>query len=112
MNLINVFTLDVKTPVLLVFWNNIELSFIGNMMSFPGANAQSSGPMFPGAPTSQSGPGPGPGPGGPPHFAGVGSNGGGGPGGFPGAWGGWGGWPPLVAQPPPNLQAAAVPNAG
>ncbi|XP_053623455.1 transcription elongation regulator 1-like isoform X2 [Plodia interpunctella] len=38
---------------------------------------------------------------------------GGPPGGFPGpGWAGWGGWPPpLVAQPPPNMNAAA-PDSG
>ncbi|XP_063631864.1 uncharacterized protein LOC134803087 [Cydia splendana] len=75
----------------------------------PGFAGVPGGPGVPGVPGVGGGPVPGgPGPGGP----GPGGPGPG-PGGLSGAWGGWGGWPPpLVAQPPPNLATANVPNSG
>ncbi|XP_063543558.1 transcription elongation regulator 1-like isoform X3 [Cydia strobilella] len=78
----------------------------------PGFAGVPGGPGVPGVPGAAGGPGAVPGgpvPGGPVPGGPVP----GGPGGMSGAWGGWGGWPPpLVAQPPPNLSNANVPNAG
>ncbi|KAJ0169735.1 hypothetical protein K1T71_014341 [Dendrolimus kikuchii] len=81
-----------------------------NMMGYP-PSSNGGPPNFalgypPGVAGGPGGPGPA-GPGGP------GGPGPGGPGGPPGWGGAWGGWPPpLVGQPPPNMAAANVPDAG